>query len=69
MSTSIELTKEMKRMEIEATSLQDLESWILITTSEFSHMKAQIKLIDQVIDDTAKKQTFAGKPDGKKQPI
>ena len=56
-------------MEIEATSLRDLESWILITTSEFAHMKAQIKLIDQVFDDTAGKQTTAGKPDGKKQPI
>ena len=69
MSVSIELTKETKRMEIEATSLRDLESWILITTSEFAHMKAQIKLIDQVFDDTAGKQTTAGKPDGKKQPI
>lgn len=69
LTTSAELSREMKRMEIESTSLPDLESWITITTSEFEHMRAQVKFIEEAMEDVKKNST--SKPDvkSKREPL
>jgi hypothetical protein len=49
----MEWGKEVKRLEHELSSVNALEDWIKITTSEISQLKSQALFINQCIDDPA----------------
>jgi len=53
--SSIDLSKEMKRLEMESLAISSLESWVLNTSSALAHLKNQSHFLHRVLEDTRKK--------------
>jgi hypothetical protein len=66
--SSTTMSRELKRVELEASSLPNLESWLRNVTAEVSHMKAQVLFLSRTMNveekGAEKKGGAGGKPPG-----
>ena len=61
--SSTSMSRELKRVELESSSLPNLESWLKNITAEISHMKAQVLFLSRTMhahEKVEKKGTIAG---------
>ena len=45
-----ELSRDIRRLEMETESLPEMEGWIVTTASEISHLKSQIRFLHNILD-------------------